>query len=85
VTELTQPADLATDIVVPPGYLRAFRYNLAVEIAAEFGVEPPPTVARIANASKRSLKSQNNPMDIMAMPYSLIGTRQRFNIYAGNF
>ncbi len=85
VTELDKPATLATDLVVPPGYLRAFRYNLAVEIAADFGVEPPPTVARIAMVAKRNVKSQNNPMDIMAMPYSLIGTRQRYNIFAGNY
>jgi hypothetical protein len=85
VTELAQPATLATDLVFPPGYMRAFRYCLAVEIAAEFGVEPPPTVARIAMASKRTIKRQNFPDDIMAMPYSLIGSRQRFNIYAGNY
>jgi hypothetical protein len=85
VTELTQPATLATTLVVPPGYLRAFRYNLAVEIAAEFGVEPPRTVSRIAMASKRSLKSQNAPGDIMALPYAIVGTRQRFNIFAGNY
>jgi len=40
VTELTQPATLATTLSFPPGYLRAFRYNLACEIAGEFGVEP---------------------------------------------
>lgn len=85
VIELTQPATLATTLVVPPGYLRAFRYNLAVEIAAEFGVEPPPTVSRIAMASKRKIKSQNSPGDIMALPYSIVGTRQRFNIFSGNF
>jgi hypothetical protein len=85
VDELTQPATLSTDIYMPPGYLRAFRYNLACEIAPEFGVEPPPTVARIAMTSKRDLKRQNNPDDIMALPYSIVGTRQRFNIFAGNY
>ena len=69
----------------PPGYLRAFKYNLACEFAAEFGVEPPPTVARIAMASKRNLKRINNPGDIMSMPYSIVATRQRFNIFAGNY
>jgi hypothetical protein len=85
VEELTQPANLATNILFPPGYLRAFTYNLACEIAPEFGVEPSPQVARIAMASKRNLKRINNPDDVMAMPYSLIATRQRFNIYAGNY
>jgi len=85
VQELDQPANLATNILFPPGYLRAFTYNLACEIAPEFGVEPSPQVARIAMASKRNLKRINNPDDVMSMPYSLIATRQRFNVYVGNF
>ncbi len=85
VQELTQPATLATELAFPPGYLRAFRYNLAREIAAEFGIEPPRTVSQIANVSKRNLKSQNNPNDIMSIPYAIMVSRQRFNIYAGNY
>jgi hypothetical protein len=85
VEELTQPATLNTTLSFPPGYLRAFRYNLACELAPEFGVEPPPQVQRIAMYSKRNLKRINNPDDIMSMPYSLIATRQRYNIFAGNF
>jgi hypothetical protein len=85
VDELTQPATLATSLAFPPGYLRAFKYNLACEIAAEFGVEPSPQVQRIAMASKRNIKRINNPDDVMALPYAMVGTRQRFNIFAGNF
>ena len=85
VTELTEPATLATTLVVPPGYLRAFRFNLAAEIAAEFGIEPPPQVQRIAMSSKRNIKRINNPDDVMSLPYSIVATRQRFNIYAGNY
>jgi len=85
VQELTQPANLATNLTFPPGYLRAFRYNLACEMAPEFGVEPAPQVARIAMTSKRNLKRINNPDDIMSLPYSIVGTRQRFNVYSGNF
>ena len=85
VTELTQPATLATSLTFPPGYLRCFKYNLACEIATEFGVEPPANVARIAMTSKRNLKRINNPDDIMSLPYSIVGTRQRFNIFAGNY
>ena len=85
VEELTRPANLATDLTFPPGYLRAFRYNLAMELAPEFGVEPSGQVQRIAMTSKRNLKRVNNPNDIMALPYSIVGTRQRYNIYAGNY
>ena len=85
VEELSGPATLATDLTFPPGYLRAFTYNLAMEIAPEFGVEPSAQVQRIAMTSKRNLKRINNPDDIMSMPYSLVATRQRFNVYAGNY
>ena len=85
VTELTQPAVLATVLAFPPGYLRAFKYNLACELAPEFGVEPSPQVSRIAMTSKRNLKRINNPDDIMSLPYSIVATRQRFNIFAGNY
>ena len=82
---LDQAATLATELAFPPGYLRAFKYNLACEIAPEFGVEPAPQIQRIAMTSKRNLKRMNNPDDIMALPYSIVGTRQRYNIFAGNY
>lgn len=85
VEELHTAATLATQLYFPPGYLRAFRYNLACEMAPEFGVEPSPQVQRIAMTSKRNLKRINNPNDIMSMPYSIVATRQRFNVYAGNY
>jgi hypothetical protein len=85
VNELTNPATLATNLTFPPGYLRAFVYNLAMEIAPEFGVEPSPQVTRIAMTSKRNLKRINNPDDVMSMPYAIVASRQRFNIYAGNY
>jgi hypothetical protein len=85
VQELSEPATLATTLAFPPGYLRAFTYNLAMEIAPEFGVEPSPQVQRIAMTSKRNLKRINNPDDVMSMPYAIVATRQRFNVYAGNY
>jgi hypothetical protein len=85
VEELTKPATLVTSLAFPPGYLRAFKYNLAMEIAPEYGVEPSPQVQRIAMTSKRNLKRINNPDDVMSMPYAIVATRQRFNVYAGNY
>jgi hypothetical protein len=85
VQELDQPATLDTVLYYPPGYLRAFTYALAMEIAPEFGVEPSQQVQRIAMTSKRDLKRINNPDDVMALPYAMVANRQRFNIYAGNY
>jgi hypothetical protein len=85
VQELSNPAGLATVLYFPPGYLRAFTYNLAMEMAPEFGIEPSPQVQRIAMTSKRNLKRINNPDDVMSIPYAIVATRQRFNIYASNY
>jgi hypothetical protein len=85
VQKLDNPAGLATVLFFPPGYLRAFTYNLAMEIAPEFGIEPSPQVQRIAMTSKRNLKRINNPDDVMSLPYAIVATRQRFNIFAGNY
>jgi hypothetical protein len=82
---LAQPALLSTTLVFPPGYERAFVYALACEIANEFGVEPSRQVQRIAMVSKRDLKRVNAPDDIMSIPYSLTASRQRFNVYSGNY
>ena len=85
VQPLAEPTTLESSLFFPPGYLRAFRYNLALELAPEFGVEPASDVRRIAMVSKRDLKRINNPRDVMAMPYSVIARRNRYNIFAGNF
>jgi len=85
VQELSQPAALDTVLHFPPGYMRAFAYNLAMEMAPEYGVEPAPQIQRIAMTSKRNLKRINNPDDVMAMPYAIVATRQRYNIFAGNY
>jgi len=84
VEELTQPATSGTTLSLPPGYLRAFRYNLALEIAAEYGIQADPRVVRIADISKRNLKRINNPNDLMSLPAAMVIRRPRFNIYSGN-
>lgn len=85
VETLNEVSNVATDMYFPPGYLRAFRYNLACELAPEFGIEPSPQVQRIAMTSKRNLKRINFPGDLMAIPYPIVATRQRYNIYSNNF
>jgi len=87
VDPLTGPATLATTLAFPPGYLRAFRYNLACELAPEFGVEPAPRIVRIADVSKRNLKRINWGGDVMAMPFSLVVTRRssHFNVFTGSY
>ena len=82
-TPLDQPATLATVITFPPGYLRAFVYNLALEIAPEFGVDPAKDIRRIAASSKHDIMRINSPIDVLQMPDELAGG-PRANIFVGN-
>ena len=81
--ELDQPATLVTSLVIPPGYLRAFRFNLACELAAEFGKEPPQWVVKTATESKAAIERINAPMDILQFPRTLLGCSGGYDIYSG--
>jgi len=85
VLELTQPATIATTLYLPPGYARAYRYNLALELCPEYGVEPAGSVIRGAIASKRNIKRVNQDDSVMSMPVSLLNGPGRYNIYSGNY
>lgn len=50
---------LSSLINYPPGFERAFKFNLAIDIAPEYGLEAPPTVQKIAMNSKRRIKNLN--------------------------
>lgn len=55
--------DLTTDVTFPPGYLKALRYNLAVDLMAEFPGNPAMfgQVAQIAAETKAKIKILNAP------------------------
>ncbi|MGH9404405.1 MAG: hypothetical protein ACRD3D_01055 [Terriglobia bacterium] len=57
---LPQFADLTTDYEFPPGYARALRFNLAVDLAPEFGVQQVnPVVMKGAADSLAVVKVMN--------------------------
>lgn len=56
---LTNLASLTATPSLPPGYERALRYNLAVELAAEYGKQVPEVVAGIAQESRGDIKRMN--------------------------
>lgn len=53
--ELSSVAALTTNIDLRPGFARALRYNLAVELAPEYGIQPPAAVIKGAAASLRAI------------------------------
>lgn len=58
-TQLQTFADLSTNYTFPPGYDRALKFNLAVEVAAMFGIVPTPQVVQIAAEAKAALRMLN--------------------------
>lgn len=58
--ELAQFTDINTNLTFPPGYVRALRYNLAVDIAPEYRSDIPPLIIEVARTSKERIKDTNN-------------------------
>ena len=56
LTEITKPFDA---LVLPPEYRRMFIFNLAVDMAPEYGKAIPPAVAMVARSSYRNVISLN--------------------------
>ena len=53
-------------VLLADGYFRALRYNLALELAPEFGIEPSQLVYGIAKDSLAKIKRQNLKPPILA-------------------
>lgn len=47
-------------VVLPPGYSKAIRANLAMELCVEYGKEPSPTLVKLAKDSKADVKRANH-------------------------
>jgi len=71
---LSQFPDNFTDVTFPPAYLKAIRYNLAVDLAPEFGRQVPPEVGAQAVASKAVIKSINAPIVETHVDEAISGT-----------
>lgn len=75
---LTQPSALSTSISFPSGYDRAIRFNLAIELANEYGKSVKPETAAIALSSKRALRNAN----LRVPELSAVGSGRAYNIIA---
>ena len=75
--------DLFTDITFPPGYMKAIRYNLAVDLCPEFGRSVSPEVAMQAVSSKAIIKSINIPLLDLRCDAAVAGDGGGFNWLTG--
>jgi hypothetical protein len=78
---LPQFSTPATVINLPPEYMAAIRYNLALYLAPSYQIDPTRTLIGLAINAKRIVKRMNLAIQAMTMPRGL-GSRQRYNIYA---
>lgn len=67
-------SSLNSQVQFPPGYERAIRFNLAKEMAAEFGLEPSPTVRETALTSLDTLFNMNHTPLEMSLDDAIVGS-----------
>ncbi len=82
-TTIEEFATLDTVIALPPGYERALRFNLALEIAPEYTRQPSQIVLAAAATSKALIKSFNMRPVYMQVDNALLPHRTGFNYLTG--
>lgn len=71
--QLGRFASASADFDFPPGYERAILFNLAVELAPEYGAVPSNDLLRIADESKSTLKRLNYRPSPMRCDSAVLG------------
>ncbi len=74
-TEYTLEMATQTDIDLPDGYLTALKFNLAADIAPEFGKQPEPFILKRATETLNALKTHKLKLP-MPIEYDPILTRR---------
>lgn len=81
---LTEVATLDTALTFPPGYDRALIFNLAIDLAPEYGATVSEVVGMTAMESKAGLKRMNHKPRYLTVDNALIGSGDAFDITRGN-
>lgn len=75
-------ANLAATINLPPEYIPALKFNLAVRINASYpGSDPIPDVVALAKDSLNTIRLANGAVPEMRMPSGLTARMGRYNVY----
>lgn len=84
--QLQDFVSLTTQIALPLGYKQAITYNLAVALAADFGINVPPSVASIAATSITRLRRYNMKALSVWIEAAMVNRRtNRYNIMSDTY
>jgi hypothetical protein len=72
-------------INLPPGYARALIFNLAVEIADDYGKPVTPNIQRQADLSLGNLKRLNRQDQLLKYDYALLYNSLAYNVYSDTY
>jgi len=82
--ELSSAANLTSDLIFPPGYKLALKFNLAEYLCPFFGRKVPEDVAKNAMKSKAIITSRNLPEDhVMQCDLGTLSPSKTFNWLTG--
>jgi hypothetical protein len=80
---LAQLATLDSAITLPPGYMRALRYALGIEIAPEWGRPVSADIMQLAIESKATIKRMNTKPVLLRVDEALTATPAVWNWMTG--
>lgn len=80
-SQVAQFANPTDDVFMPPGYTRMLRYNLAVELCPDYGIDVPMVVAAKAADSKDQIKGINFPLSDLKCDPALLLTSQTGRVW----
>lgn len=81
--QISEFTSLDQIIYLPPAYKKALRYAVAVEVASEYGIDPPQSIIEIAKTAKASVKRVNQEVPVSVVDGALMGRSMTFNYLTG--
>jgi hypothetical protein len=74
---------LSTELSYPPGYEKAIRYNLAIDLAPEYGRQPDALIMQQAMDAKASIKRKNMQTPILTTDLPICSGKNSFDYKLG--
>ena len=80
---LTNFATASTKVELPPGYKKALRYGLAIELAPEYGKSVDISIYNALTEAKANIKRANSKPLYLSVDSAVNSRTGHFNIYSG--